>query len=321
MEERIASAIGQFNEAEALVALEPLHSGVDSGRIGSTAGHRRHGNTTGSVKTAAEGCTRRTMPAARIIAHRAIIIVEAPLAGPKILTFAHALSLRRPIPSLRRHARCENKRTCRPELHPVRHSVLNSCQRRPQLGSAVSMCALLRPNVAATSRSWLQQNNGTHQKTADFRPPHVTHNLNACAPQCSGGPGIGPGSPCLHASGFSDHVPVDGHDSPGASLQRMWEGAPQSTFSAGRSIETGVRGTGFVREKALRLPSPQGWNPMIEQDDSLQRWNPAGFGEGGYQALWRPDHSYTIRIINIMEPKSWDGPTKPAFQIMSCIMS
>src|SRR5581483_12272456 len=100
MEEGVALAIGQFDEAVALVGLEPFDDGVDR-----RPGRRRRRHRLRPAKAAALETARGARP--RIVGHRPVIVEPALSRSPEILTLAHvapvaptnyAFWLRLPLP-------------------------------------------------------------------------------------------------------------------------------------------------------------------------------------------------------------------------------
>src|SRR5271165_2802304 len=88
VQERVALAAGQLDEAVALVGLEPLHDRIDhrGARIDRRRGPPAHRRAAVAAFWSAAVAARR--PGLRIIGHRSIVI-EAALARPKVLTLAH----------------------------------------------------------------------------------------------------------------------------------------------------------------------------------------------------------------------------------------
>jgi hypothetical protein len=86
MKKGVARAIGQLDEAEAFVSLEPFHDGVD-GRLVHHRGRRIR------EATAAERRPRGPTLPRRLIAERTVVIEPAFARSPEISTFAHVYLL------------------------------------------------------------------------------------------------------------------------------------------------------------------------------------------------------------------------------------
>ena len=101
VEEGVALAVGQLDEAVALVGLEPLDDGVDRRtgrrpRCRHAAAHRRRAEAA-AIGNAAEGARRTRF---RLVGHRPVVVEAALARRSKVLTLAHVKRLLRPINSL-----------------------------------------------------------------------------------------------------------------------------------------------------------------------------------------------------------------------------
>ena len=103
VEKRVSGTVRQFDEAEALVALEPLDDGVNRCCRCRPAAHIRGAGRT-STEAAAERRSRRAVQARCVVRGWSVVVETTLLGTPEISTFAHVVPARLrhspPTPSL-----------------------------------------------------------------------------------------------------------------------------------------------------------------------------------------------------------------------------